>query len=230
MRFSIIIPTLNEAVGIEACLLALQALRASCELVVVDGGSVDGTVKLAMPLADKVLVSKPGRARQMNHGAGHAAGEVLVFLHADTYLPAQALELVAAHLDGIHQWGRFDVRLTGSHVMLKVIACMMNWRSRWTGIATGDQVIFATRGAFVAAGTYPDIALMEDIAFSKALKKISKPACLKAKASSSGRRWERHGVLQTMVLMWWLRGRFACGADPDKLAALYAKGRLWTRG
>ncbi|MDD5125961.1 glycosyltransferase family 2 protein, partial [Methylovulum sp.] len=152
MHFSIIIPTLNESAGIEACLLALQALRPACELIVADGGSVDDTVKLAAAWVDKVLVSKPGRASQMNFGAEKAIGDVLVFLHADTYLPGHALEQITAHLDDAHHWGRFDVQLSGQHFMLKIIAFMMNWRSRLTGIATGDQVLFVTRTAFTAAG------------------------------------------------------------------------------
>jgi rSAM/selenodomain-associated transferase 2 len=228
--FSIIIPTLNEASGIESCLLALQSLRTECELIVVDGGSADKTTQLAAPLADKTVSSVPGRARQMNMGTQQATGDVLIFLHADTYLPEQALALIAARLAGGQQWGRFDVQLRGQHFMLPIIAFMMNWRSRLTGIATGDQVMFVQRAAFAAVSGFPDIALMEDIMLSKALKKISNPVCLSAKASSSGRRWERYGVFHTILMMWWLRGCFACGADPNKLAAIYAQGWLWKRG
>jgi rSAM/selenodomain-associated transferase 2 len=229
MYFSIIIPTLNEAAGISACLAALQPLRSVCELIVVDGGSTDATAALATPWVDQCLCSPPGRAKQMNYGAAHAAGEVLVFLHADTFLPDQALAMIAESLGQGRCWGRFDVRLSGGHFLLKIIALMMNVRSRLTGIATGDQVIFVTRKAFMAVECYPDIALMEDIALSTALGKLGRPVCLRAKVTSSGRRWLGFGVLHTIVLMWWLRWRFACGDAPERLAAIYARGRLWMR-
>ncbi|MDD5272726.1 MAG: TIGR04283 family arsenosugar biosynthesis glycosyltransferase [Methylovulum sp.] len=226
-RFSIIIPTLDEAGGIVACLSALQPLRGQCELIMVDGGSTDATTTLAAPWLDKLLVAGPGRAKQMNCGAAQATGEILVFLHADTYLPANVLPLIATSLEKGRYWGRFDVVLSGGHFMLKVIAVMMNWRSRLTGIATGDQVIFVTRKAFMDVGGYPEIPLMEDIALSKALNKLGKPVCLAAKVTSSGRRWLRYGILHTILLMWWLRWRFACGDQPERLAVLYARGRLW---
>ena len=191
MNFSIIIPTLNEEKTIESCLSALQPLRNNCEIIIVDGGSTDNTRVIARTLADKVVSSDKGRARQMNNGARYASGNVLIFLHADTSLPENALQLIQQKLNSSRKWGRFDIQLSGKHFMLKVIAQMMNWRSRLTGIATGDQVIFVTRQAFEKAGQYPEINLMEDIAICKALKKISPPICLKAKVISSGRRWER---------------------------------------
>jgi rSAM/selenodomain-associated transferase 2 len=228
MKFSIIIPTLNEEKTIEGCLSALQPLRNQCEIIVVDGGSIDKTRLLAAPLADKVIISALGRAKQMNTGAGNATGEVLIFLHADTRLPENAFQLIQQEIGRSRQWGRFDVQLSGSPFMLTVIARMMNWRSRLTGIATGDQVIFVTRTAFEQAGHYPEIDLMEDIAFCKALKKISPPICLQAKAVSSGRRWEYNGIYKTILLMWSLRLRYFFGADPHTLAFLYNHG-LFTR-
>jgi rSAM/selenodomain-associated transferase 2 len=163
----------------------------------------------------------------MNIGANYASGDILIFLHADTYLPEHALRLIEQHLDNTKQWGRFDIRLSGNPFMLRIIAWMMNRRSRLTGIATGDQVIFVTREAFAAVGGYPEIDLMEDIALSKALKKISPPLCLKAKATSSGRRWEQNGICRTILLMWSLRLRYFFGADPQLLAALYSGGQFW---
>jgi rSAM/selenodomain-associated transferase 2 len=227
-KFSIIIPTLNEEKTIQSCLLALQPLRADCEIIVVDGGSTDNTKILARPLADKVITSAKGRARQMNSGARRASGEVLIFLHADTRLPENALPSIQREIGGQRQWGRFDIQLSGTHFMLKVIAWMMNQRSRLTGIATGDQVIFAARAAFEAVGHYPEISLMEDIALSKTLKKTGPPICLKDKAVSSGRRWEHNGVYKTIVLMWSLRLRYFLGADPQILAFLYTRG-VFTR-
>jgi rSAM/selenodomain-associated transferase 2 len=163
----------------------------------------------------------------MNIGASHATGDILIFLHADTCLPENALQLIEQHISGNRLWGRFDIQLSGDHFMLKVIAQMMNWRSRLTGIATGDQVIFVTREAFAAVGRYPEIDLMEDIALCKALKKISPPICLKAKVTSSGRRWEHNGIYRTILLMWSLRLRYFFGANPQLLAALYSRGQFW---
>jgi len=228
MNFSIIIPTLNEEKTIESCLSALQPLRNNCEIIIVDGGSTDNTRVIARTLADKVVTSEKGRARQMNNGVRHASGNVLIFLHADTSLPELALQLIQQKLNSSRKWGRFDIQLSGNHFMLKVIAQMMNWRSRLTGIATGDQVIFVTRLAFEKAGQYPEINLMEDIAICKALKKISPPICLKAKVISSGRRWERYGIYKTILLMWNIRLRYFFGADPQTLAFLYTNGAFTT--
>jgi rSAM/selenodomain-associated transferase 2 len=184
----------------------------------VDGGSEDATRDIAAPLADRVLLAPRGRAQQMNAGAASATGEALVFLHADTQLPAHAHELIAESLKR-HLWGRFDVRIEGARPSLRVVACAMNLRSRLTGIATGDQAIFVRRDAFPG---FPGIALMEDVAFSKLMKRRSRPACLRAQVLTSGRRWERQGVLRTMLLMWRLRLAFFLGANPDELARRYA--------
>lgn len=221
MNFSIIIPTLNEEQTIAPYLLALQPLRNNSEIIIVDAGNASSNYPHAH-LADKVIDSAKGRALQMNLGASHASGDILIFLHADTYLPEHALQLIGQQL-GNKQWGRFDIQLSGDHFMLKVIAWMMNRRSRLTGIATGDQVIFVTKEAFAAVGRYPEIALMEDIALSKALKKISPPTCIAAKAVSSGRRWERYGPCKTILLMWSLRLRYFFGADPQLLAERYSR-------
>ncbi|WP_262965016.1 TIGR04283 family arsenosugar biosynthesis glycosyltransferase [Methylobacter psychrophilus] len=222
MKFSIIIPTLNEEKSIQSCLLALQPLRNDCEIIIADGDSIDNTQSLALPLADKVITSVKGRAKQMNNGASYATGDILIFLHADTCLPENALQLIQQKINTTSQWGRFDIQLSGNSYMLKVIAQMMSWRSRLTGIATGDQVIFVTHLAFQAVGQYPEISLMEDIALCKALKKISRPVCLKNKVISSGRRWEHNGIYRIILLMWSLRLRYFFGTDPKKLAFLYA--------
>jgi rSAM/selenodomain-associated transferase 2 len=227
MKFSIIIPTLNEELSIVNCLVGLQSLRQYCEIIVVDGGSADNTKKLAQPLADKLISSTTGRAVQMNTGTERATGELLIFLHADTSLPQDALNQVIGAIKNNRQWGRFDVTLSGNHPMLKVIAIFMNWRSRLTGIATGDQAIFVNKQLFESVGQYPVIPLMEDIALCKKLKKISSPICLKAKVISSGRRWEQFGVFETLLLMWSLRLRYFLGADPQTLANLYNKGNKW---
>jgi len=219
---SIIVAALDEAAAIEACLTPLQALRErGVEVIVVDGGSSDATRELAAPLADRVLASPRGRARQMNAGAHAARGSVLLFLHADTLLPAGADGLVARAIEGGARWGRFDVAITGADPLLRVIACAMNARSRWSAIATGDQAIFVKRDAFQAAGGFPDIPLMEDVALSRALKRAGRPACLRERVVTSGRRWERRGTLRTIFLMWRLRLAYAAGADPSTLSHRY---------
>ena len=222
-RLSIIIPSLNEAKGIAAQLAGLSPLRQrGHEVIVADGGSDDGTAELARPLVDAVIDVPRGRAAQMNAGAACARGEVLLFLHADTRLPGMADELILGHLAVCGwAWGRFDVIIEGSHPLLPVIAWFMNRRSRWTGIATGDQAMFVRREVFDAVGGFPDIALMEDIALSKILKSIGPPICLKSPVVTSGRRWERHGVLRTILKMWSLRLAYFLGADPARLAKAY---------
>ena len=213
-----IVPALNEAGHIGATLAALEPLRrAGHEVVVVDGGSDDGTAELAAGGCDSVVAARRGRALQMNAGARAATGDALVFLHADTRLPADAETMVLAALKD-HAWGRFDVRIEGRHRLLRLVACAMNLRSRLTGIATGDQAIFVRRDAFAG---FPEIALMEDIAFSKLMKRAGWPACLRARVTTSGRRWEERGVLRTILLMWRLRLEYALGADPARLAERY---------
>lgn len=227
MTISIIIPCLDEAQSIAGTLAALATLRAGgAEVIVVDGGSQDGTIERAAPLADVVISARRGRAFQMNAGAARARGGILLFLHADTLLPEAAGALI---VDGLNRsgrsWGRFDVAISGRHPLFRIVAWLMNLRSRLTGIATGDQAIFATRSLFTAAGGYPEIPLMEDIAFSKRLKHYGPPLCLRHRLTTSGRRWERHGVLRTILLMWRLRFAYWLGADPRKLAVHYDHSR-----
>ena len=197
-----------------AALEALAPLRArGHEVIVVDGGSSDDTVRIAQGLADRVLHAPRGRALQMNAGARAASGDVLLFLHADTRLPPGAERLVFSAL-----WGRFDVRIDGRHPLLKVVAWAMNLRSRLTGIATGDQAMFVRRDAFPG---FPEIPLMEDVALSTVLKRRGPPACLREKVVTSGRRWESRGVLRTIFLMWSLRLLYFLGASPQLLIRFY---------
>jgi rSAM/selenodomain-associated transferase 2 len=220
---SIVIPVLDEAARVVPALTALAPLRArGTELIVVDGGSRDDTVALATPLADYVITSPRGRATQMNAGAAIARHDVLLFLHADTRLPPEADRIVRDALARTRRaWGRFDVTIEGRHPLLPVIAAAMNVRSRLTGITTGDQAMFVTRAAFDAAGGFPAIALMEDITLARQLKRVSRPASLRARVTTSGRRWEARGVVRTIVLMWRLRLSYFLGASPDALAQKY---------
>lgn len=222
-RLSVVIPALNEATGISAVLQALAPLAArGAQLLVADGGSVDGTATLAQTGGAQVVHAPRGRALQMNAGAQQATADVLLFLHADTRLPPNADQLIAQALaNGSQVWGRFDVNIAGQPRMLRVIAAFMNWRSRWSGIATGDQALFMTRAAFDAVGGFPAQPLMEDIEMSARLLKLSRPACLRARVITSGRRWETQGVWRTVLLMWRLRLAYWRGAAPERLAALY---------
>jgi len=219
---SIVMPTLDEAAGIEATLLALQPLRArGAEIVLADGGSHDGTAERAVPWVDAVVAAPRGRALQMNAGAARARADALLFLHADTRLPPRAdVHVLQALADGAC-WGRFDVRIEGRPWMLRVVATLMNLRSRLSGIATGDQAIFITRAAFDHVGGFPAQPLMEDVEISRRLKRLGRPACLRLRVSTSGRRWEQRGVWRTIVLMWRLRWRYWRGESAARLAEAY---------
>ncbi len=220
---SIIMPVLNEAAGIVATLTPLQALRRDGhEVVVVDGGSTDDSWRLVEPLVDRILLSAPGRGRQLNVGAAAASHDVLLFLHADTRLPEQALNVITHGLQQSGRgWGRFDVRLSGAHPLLRMVEQGMNWRSRITAICTGDQALFMSREAFECAGGYADIPLMEDLVLSRSLKRHGRPLCLRERVITSSRRWEQGGILRTILLMWRLRLAWFLGADPHNLARQY---------
>jgi rSAM/selenodomain-associated transferase 2 len=223
-QLSIVMPMLNEADVLPAALLALQPLRRQGhELIVVDGGSSDGSAELAAAYADVIVTSEPGRAYQMNRGAERAGGDILWFLHADTLASgaAAAAMLSVFENDPERVWGRFDVRLSGERLLFRLIEWLMNRRSCWSGIATGDQGIFVRRNVFESLGGYAEIPLMEDIELSKRLKRIRRPACCSQQLTTSSRRWERNGILATVLLMWYLRLAYFFDVSPDRLAARY---------
>ena len=222
MRLSIVVPALNEAAGITATLQALAPLRqAGHEVIVVDGGSTDATAALAAAHADDVRNSERGRARQMNAGAAAATGEVLLFLHADTRLPAHAAQAISAALQRGARWGRFDVCIEGRSAWLPVVAFMMNWRSRLTGIATGDQALFVQTALFRQLGGFAPLPLMEDIELTRRLRAVARPACLRERVHTSGRRWDTRGAWRTIWLMWTLRWRYWRGTPAEELARAY---------
>jgi rSAM/selenodomain-associated transferase 2 len=224
LALSVVVPVLNEALELPQLCEDLHKQIAntvhSVEVIFVDGGSVDGSPELIMTQGFRCVSSECGRARQMNAGAVAATGQAILFLHADSELPINGIDAVLAALDE-KLWGRFDVRISGKAKMFAVIAFFINWRSRLSGIATGDQGIFVRRDAFEKVGGFPDQALMEDIAMSAMLRKISAPVCLCLKMTTSGRRWERRGIWSTILLMWRLRLLYWLGVSPQSLARRY---------
>lgn len=215
---SIVIPVLNEAGEIAACLGALQSMRnRGVELIVADGGSSDGTVDLALPLADNLVISERGRALQMNAGAALAQGDYLLFLHADTTLPAG---FVPDWL-GDAPWGFFSVRLSGRAWLLRVVEWSMSWRSRLSAIGTGDQGLFVRRELFQEMGGFPAIPLMEDLAICRRLKRRSRPRVLPAPVLTSSRRWEQRGIARTILTMWCLRLAYFVGVPARSLVRRY---------
>jgi len=225
MNLSVIVPVLNEEITVEATLQALVAL-APYEIIIVDGGSRDRTREICGRFAVEVLSSERGRARQMNFGARRASGDVLLFLHADTRLPESALrDIDAALSDPRYLGGRFDVELPGAHWMFKMIAALINYRSRATKIGTGDQALFVRRDIFDLIGGYPDIPLMEDIVFCRALKGMGNIACLRSRVVTSARRWERDGVWRTILRMWMVKLCYFAGVSPSRLKQFYADTR-----
>jgi rSAM/selenodomain-associated transferase 2 len=213
---------LNEGENLGATLAPLRVYRQQGhELIVVDGGSNDDTISIARAHADQVLQTNSGRAHQMNRGIEVAQGDVLLFLHADTRLPPDALEIIIDRVINGYYWGRFNVRLTGQHFMFRIIERMMNLRSCLTGVATGDQAIFVSRECTDIVGHYPEVPLMEDVLYSKRLRTLGWPACVRLSAVTSSRRWENRGILRTMLLMWRLRLLLFFGVPTEKLAQQY---------
>jgi len=220
---AIIVPMLNEAETLPDLLEHLLRLqRQGAEILLVDGGSSDMSIALAECAGFRVLSAPRGRARQMNAGAAAARSSILLFLHADTRLPDTALDLIRdARRYRPDFWGRFDVAIAGRARLLKLVSCLINMRSRLTGIATGDQAIFVCRALFDVRGGFPDQPLMEDIELSRSLRKITPPVCLSASAVTSGRRWDSRGVWRTIFLMWRLRWAYWRGVPATRLADLY---------
>lgn len=225
-KISIIIPCLNEAANIVTTLHALQSLRErGHEIILSDASSTDDTISLASPLCDKVISSKAGRALQMNAGAQHANGDILCFIHADTLCPENLDRIIIHELKtSNYLWGRFNIKLNGKKFAFRLIESLINIRSRITGIASGDQGIFIYRHVFNRLSGFSPIPLMEDIELSKRLKKLSKPVCIKNYALiTSSRRWEKHGIIATILLMWTLRLKYFSGVSPEKLATRYTQ-------
>ena len=225
MRLSIIIPVLNEERTIAGTVNDLARIE-PCEIIVVDGGSTDRTAEVVRDGPARLVAAARGRAAQMNQGARHAYGDVLLFLHADTRLPATAGPDVERSMDDPGcVGGRFDIRLDSTRPLLRVVGPMISLRSRLTRVATGDQAIFVRRTVFERLGGFPEIPIMEDVAFCRALKKEGRIACLRSRVVSSARRWERNGPVRTILLMWALKLLYLAGVTPARLKRLYSEAR-----
>ena len=225
MRLSIIIPVLNEERTIAGTVSDLARVEA-CEIIVVDGGSTDRTAEVVRDGPARLVAAARGRAAQMNQGARHAAGDVLLFLHADTRLPATAgSDVERSMADPGCVGGRFDIRLDSPSPLLRIVGHMISLRSRLTRVATGDQAIFVRRTVFEGLGGFPEIPIMEDVAFCRALKRQGRIACLHSRVVSSARRWEQNGPVRTILLMWALKVLYLAGVAPARLKRLYSEAR-----
>ena len=223
---SIIVPVLNEAAGLEIFLQQFSTWRdKGDEVVVVDGGSEDASFEIATGYSERVISSARGRAIQLNTGAQVATGKILWFVHADTKIVPGIRDTLIAACSEEHGWGRFDVAIEDCSTIFRAIEIAMNVRSRVTGIATGDQGIFVRREWFIREGGFRQIALMEDVELSKALRKQSRPRCLEQVIKTSSRRWRSHGIVKTIFMMWFLRLAWFLGASPDRLAQIYGYGK-----
>ncbi|MBL4682329.1 MAG: TIGR04283 family arsenosugar biosynthesis glycosyltransferase [Pseudomonadales bacterium] len=223
-KISIIIPVLNEATRIRALLAELSDSpeKSDVEIIVVDGGSQDESVAVAKEYPCTVLASNPGRAKQMNLGAEAATNNTLLFLHVDSFPPTDFKSFITSGLEHSGKsWGRFNVKLSGQQWLLRIVSSMMNWRSAMTGICTGDQGLFMTKAVFDAIDGFPDIPLMEDVEISRRLNTLSKPLVIKTELATSSRRWEKEGIVRTILLMWQLRALYFFGVSPAKLALRY---------
>lgn len=216
LDISIIVPLLNESAVAPELIQQLGLLKAD-EIIIVDGGSVDGTRQLMSNAGFFIIDSPAGRAKQMNTGATFAKNSMLLFLHADTVLPSAFRQ----ELDRADVWGRFDVCFSDSSFSMKVIAFFMNWRSRLSSIATGDQAIFVQKEVFDSVGGFPELPLMEDVALCKRLRQLHQPYNSREKVITSSRRWQENGVLNTVVKMWWCRFAFFLGISPSRLKKGY---------
>ena len=227
---AVIVPVLNEAERLDACLAELIERQNFDEIIVVDGGSTDASVEIVCKRMSTDASTGPapylfqaprGRARQMHAGASAAFADALLFLHVDAVLPPEAVEQIRAAIRRGSLWGRFDVRLSGRHFLFRLIERLMNWRSAASGIVTGDQAMFVRRDVYRLLGGFAPIALMEDVECSARLKWIGKPARLRGPVTVSSRRWERRGIMRTILLMWTLRFLYWLGVSPERLARWY---------
>ncbi|MDX8381892.1 MAG: TIGR04283 family arsenosugar biosynthesis glycosyltransferase [Ghiorsea sp.] len=221
---AIVIPVYNEVKVLPKALKSLQELNVD-ELVFVDGGSTDGTQQVIEEAGFVCLQSEAGRAKQMNMGSESTISKIILYLHIDTSLSSSDISNIKKSYKHGYSSGRFNIKFTNGSITYRIISFFINMRSRFTKVSTGDQGIFVTRKAYEQVGGIPDLKLMEDVAFTKALKRVGRVACLSDNLVTSSRRWENHGVMKTVWLMWKLRFLFWLGVDSNKLSQMYRNVR-----
>ena len=226
MKLSVIVPMLNEAASIARTLEAIRVSAPDAEIIVVDGGSSDGSIEVARPLSDVVISASRGRARQMNAGAARASGDALVFVHADTIVPMTfGQDIEGAFANPRIVGGRFDVRLDDDHPLCVLIGALISIRSRISRTGTGDQAIFVRRTIFDQIGGFPDFPICEDLDFARRMKRLGPVACLRSKVITSARRWREGGIIRTVLRMWTIRALYLTGIAPTRLARMYSDVR-----
>ena len=226
MKLSVVVPMLNEERAIATTLQTLRAGAPNAEIIVVDGGSSDRSVAIAQPLCDKLITSSRGRAHQMNIGAAAAHGDALVFVHADTRVPTNFAAAIAHALgDTAVVGGRFDIELDDPALGYRMVGTMISLRSRLMRSATGDQAIFVRREIFARLGGFAEIPLCEDVDFARRLRRVGRIACLHDRVITSARRWQRDGLLRTILRMWVIKSLFLLGVSPDWLHRHYVDTR-----
>src|SRR5271170_6218539 len=221
MVISVIIPTLNEEVNLPVTLRQL-ADHPDVELIVVDGGSTDRTVEIAQQYTPYVFRTPPGRAQQMNTGARHATGDILLFLHADTFLLPGALDEIQRRIIGDGAvGGAFDLHIDSRRRLCKVVARVASRRSRWLGLPHGNQGIFVWRQVFEALGGFPEIPIMEDLSFARRLRRAGRLTFIRSGLVTSGRRWNANGVVRTTLVKWWVTLLFLLRVPPRQIRHIY---------
>jgi rSAM/selenodomain-associated transferase 2 len=227
-RISIIVPVLNESALIRSFLRHLREKIPGAEMIVVDGGSDDGTPELCAGLADRVLSASRGRARQMNAGAAIATGDVFWFLHADSVIPATASREIARVVGkSKNAGGCFRLRLPGRELIYRVSDSLGNIGVSIFGFALGDHGIFCRRTAFFRAGGFPDIPLMEDAEFYRALRRLGKMRQAASDIIGNQRLYEQLGPYRTTIYYVAILALYLAGARMALLTSIY---RRLTRG
>lgn len=220
-KISIIIPILNEAKILEKTLSQLQPELGHHELIIVDGGSTDGSIRIAAKYG-KVLTSARGRSRQLNTGAAAATGDILLFLHADTWLEQGALRAVEAALSSGYIGGGFRQKIDGKSILYRMIETAGDIRGKYLKVFYGDSGIFLARADFEKIGGFPDVPILEDMKFSKGLGQLGKTTLVTPYIHISARRWETRGILRTTLNNWLITLLYFLGISPEKLARLYS--------
>ena len=221
---SVIIPVLNEAKILDQTLSQLEKQLEAHELIIVDGGSEDETVTIAKTYG-RVILSARGRARQLNAGAAAATGDTLLFLHADVRLDLGAIKAVEIAMAFGYAGGAFKQRIEGAHLLYRLIERGANFRAKRLRVFYGDGGTFISRAGFYQIGGFPDIPIMEEIRFSRKLRRLGKTILVEPGIHISARRWEQNGIIRTTLLNWFITTLYFLKVSPARLVRLYRQMR-----